>query len=161
MLVAVSMYLVENMASVTRLKSDDELKMNAALAGIEAGKTWLFNNLSTGGPGSEPPRRPNWGVSLTSADAISDLSVHDNSGTIEGVNYSFNVYDVLYDGAAPNVNFGSESLPLYGRNEEGNYPSTSSTDPLLPLKGAYVIRSKAVFKDREKVYEQGILIWKQ
>ena len=152
-LVAVSIYLIENMVTVNRMKNDDELRMNAALSGIEMGKSWVFNAIN-GDVASR--RRPRWGNELVSPD-ISELVVFRMNDTVEGVSVESVVFDVLFDGIAPNLDFGTESLPLFGKIYMNNYDH-SSDNTLPPLEGAYVIRSRAFLNGIEKIFEQGILV---
>ena len=152
-LVAVSIYLVENMVNVNRMKNDDELRMNAALSGIETGKDWIFNVIN--GP-KDARRRPHYGQTLVSPD-ISELVVHEFDYTTEGIKVEGTVYDVLFDGVAPNINLGTESIPLFGKPSLINYDhSSGSTVP--PVEGAYVIRSKATMNSIEKILEQGLVV---
>ena len=38
-MVSVSLYFIQNMATVSRMKTEDEILLNAALDGVERGKT--------------------------------------------------------------------------------------------------------------------------
>ena len=47
-MVGVSLFIIENMTTTTKMQTDDELRMNAALAGIEQGKRWVITQVSGG-----------------------------------------------------------------------------------------------------------------
>lgn len=156
-LVGVSMYIVENMVSVSMMKSRDELLMNAALAGIERGKIWLTESVRT--TGGVPPRRGYADLSqsdlssriiqpLLARNGIDEALLDDE---IDGVRYQFAVYDVNIDQTRriniDDLVFVEGALPFKNRREEEGYGSDSYR---------YLIRSIASLDDREKVIEQFI-----
>lgn len=156
LLVGVSIYLVENMVSVNRAKIEDELRMNAANSGIEIGKKWVFQRIN--GPVALR-RRTGWGKELSASATIANLEVEKTSRVIDGVDVETVVYDVLFEGVAPGLDLGVNSVPLFGRTSMNNFDhSTGSSPP--PVQGAYVIRSRAVYNGIEKILEQGLLVRK-
>ncbi len=156
-LVAGSMYLIENMTSVNQAKVDDELRMNAANSGIEAGKRWVFQSI---GGSVALRRRPDWGKELSATAVISDLQVARFSSVVDGVDVESVVYDVLFEGVAPGLDFGGDSMPLFGRSSLSSYDHSTGYAP-QPVQGAYVIRSRAAYKGIEKVLEQGLVVRKE
>ena len=186
MLVGVSMYLIENMASVTRMKSDDELRMNAALAGLEVGKRWIVHSINVD---NHIPRRLNPDSLVTSADmagahtstpqfaflvARNRTNQFGNlTGSVEGVPYEFTVYDLGYD-VAEGVTYTSDMpmsmfLPPGTDYLEGgslvqrqSYASSNrgvGSGGIYETEmeyGFYVVRSTAVLNGIEKTIEQGV-----
>lgn len=156
-LVGVSMYIVENMVSVSMMKSRDELLMNGALAGIEHGKIWLTESVrSTGGV---PPRRGYAALSQSdlSRRVIQPLLARKGTeqalldGDLDGVIYQAAVYDVNIDRTRriniDDLIFVEGVPPFKNRREEEGYGSDSYR---------YLIRSIASLDDREKIIEQFI-----
>lgn len=107
-LVALSMYLVENMTNVVGMKSDDELRLNSAIAGIEEGKKWIVESFAE----KYIPRRINaenpvdptdWDGATATNPQFSFLLARnkgsipgDFSGSVEGVPFRWLVYDLTY-----------------------------------------------------------------
>ena len=156
-LVGVSMYIVENMVSVSMMKSRDELLMNGALAGIEHGKIWLTESVrSTGGV---PPRRGYAALSQSdlSRRVIQPLLARKGTeqalldGDLDGVIYQAAVYDVNIDRTRriniDDLIFVEGVPPFKNRREEEGYGSDSYR---------YLIRSIASLDEREKIIEQFI-----
>lgn len=126
-MVGVSLYLIENMATTTKMKTDDELRMNAALAGIERSKEWIVHSVTVD---NHIPRRQDSDKLVTSSDMTGALTSDPKfdflvpldksgnkmgvlgvvSGSVEGVPYEAVLYDLSYR-AADNVSFVSEMPP--------------------------------------------------
>lgn len=185
MLVGLALYIVENMTAVIGMKSDDELRMNAALAGIEEGKRWISDSIESG----FIPRREKYGQLVTSADMLGAestsppfefLVARDRNndkgvrpGAVEGVAFESVIYDLTYD-VATGVTFAAEmplnmKIPPNFEDLEGGSliqtQSYASSNRGLGSGGVfdstgeygfYVIRSTARLNGIEKVIEQGV-----
>lgn len=104
-------------------------------------------------------RRTGWGKELSASATIANLEVEKTNRVIDGVDVEIVVYDVLFEGVAPGLDLGVNSVPLFGRTSMNNFDhSTGSSPP--PVQGAYVIRSRAVYNGIEKILEQGLLVRK-
>lgn len=150
-LVAVSMYIVENMVSVSRMKRNDELLMNAAVAGIEQGKIWLAATKA-------PPRRG--ATAVTQSDLSSRIigpllarngsNIGTGSDKLEGVAFEFAVYDVTVvkdeTFPPPIVLDFADGAPPIKRNPP---PKGMGEEPYR-----YLIKSIASLEGREKIIEQ-------
>lgn len=66
-LVGVSLYLIENMKTTTEMKIHDEARLNAALAGVERGKQWIYDKLED----NEAP-------ALIAAGSIEEVTKEEN-----------------------------------------------------------------------------------
>ncbi len=55
-LVALSFYFIENMMTTTQMKTDDELRLNAALAGVERESSGFSPGLTQANCLPSPPR---------------------------------------------------------------------------------------------------------
>lgn len=149
-LVAVSMYLVENMTEVNRMKVEDEMRMNAAIAGVEACKSWLLSH-------SDLPKRLNYGNKLITGD-VSELLVYSSTMTINDVQVDAVVYDVIDD-----VGPMSSDVPLLEkyrlvRTTDSQYDHSSGGNTSTQEMGAYVIRCTASLNGIQKAVEQGLTI---
>ncbi len=186
MLVGLSLYLVENMSTVIRMKTDDELRMNAALAGLEEGKLWILKNYNVD---NHLPKRKNNDKLVTSSDMAGaqtsdpefDFLVARNtsdikgivSGFVEGASYRSVVYDLTYLVGA-GVDFTAE-MPMNMKEPrnlaafEGSsafqgqsYWSMNrggggaSPGSVASEYGFYLIRSTSTMNGIEKVIEQGV-----
>lgn len=185
MLVGLALYIVENMTAVIGMKSDDELRMNAALAGIEEGKRWISDSIESG----FIPRREKYGQLVTSADMVGAESTNPpfeflvardrnndkgvRPGAVEGVAFESVIYDLTYD-VATGVTFAAEmplnmKIPPNFEDLEGGSliqtQSYASSNRGLGSGGVfdstgeygfYVIRSTARLNGIEKVIEQGV-----
>ncbi len=185
MLVGLALYIVENMTAVIGMKSDDELRMNAALAGIEEGKRWISDSIESG----FIPRREKYGQLVTSADMLGAestsppfefLVARDRNndkgvrpGAVEGVAFESVIYDLTYD-VATGVTFAAEmplnmKIPPNFEDLEGgsliqtqSYASSNrglGSGGIFDSTGEYgfyVIRSTARLNGIEKVIEQGV-----
>ncbi len=168
-LVALSFYFIENMMTTTKMKADDELRLNAALAGVERGKTWLLTQIDAG-------HMP----TLTAAGDISALTSPDYPELLVTPAIAFNVgeaavtvriFDLSYEytnslnfepGIPPRIFVVQEGGSLrsgqsYASSNaaEGNPGSGASSSSRL---GAYLIRSEAVKNSLTKRVEQAILM---
>lgn len=185
-MVGVSLYLIESMATTTKMKTDDELRMNAALTGIERSKQWIVHSITVD---NHIPRRndsdklvtsSDMGGALTSDPKFDFLVPRDKSGnmgvlsgTVDGVPYKTVLYDLSYR-AADSVSFITEMPPemRYLWNDaalEGmsavqgqNYASSNrggshgGAGSLEVEYGFYLARSTSVLNGIEKVIEQGL-----
>jgi hypothetical protein len=107
-MVAVSLFLIENMTITTKMKTDDELRMNAALAGVEIGKELLIKSISEE---NYLPRRENFSLPVSSKDidtadsVFSFLVARDknnkplrSTGTLkENLSVDVLVYDMAFE----------------------------------------------------------------
>ncbi len=67
MIVGVSVYIVGNMMETTKMKTDNERRLNAAIAGVEFGKQQIVDSVLAG----SLPKKAG-GFSVTSADIAAD-----------------------------------------------------------------------------------------
>jgi len=113
-MVAVSMYFVENMMVTTKMKTDDELRMNAVQAGVEIGKELIVKSIVNE---NFIPRRENFDELVTSDDIdnadsnFTFLVARDKSNAllrrtgimIDNVSVNVHVYDLAYETASGTV----------------------------------------------------------
>lgn len=185
-MVAVSLYLIENMAMTTKMKTDDELRMNAAAAGLERGKQWIVESFTVD---KYIPKRDDSDQLVTSSDMSGaltsnpkfDFLVAQNKagspgvldGTVEGVTYKAVVYDLTYR-AADGVTFVAQMPPemrflwsdsalegmsaIQGQNYASSNRGGSHGGPgsVEGEYGFYLVRSTSVLNGIEKVIEQGL-----
>jgi len=180
-IVAVSMYIIENMMMTTKMKTDGEILINAAISGLEKGKQWILEEIDD----DRAPRLTSDDIEnirdLTSVDDIEDflamLKVHEEQSTIENVNVTLKIFDLDYPlsgdidflpGMPPlislafSVQMGQSSLVQRQSYDEtnrgGGSPGTAFT-----INGeyrAYLIRSHAVLRDISKTVEQAVVMKK-
>lgn len=102
-LVGVSLYLIENMKTTTEMKIHDEARLNAALAGVERGKQWIYEKVKDG----ESPTHMATGPisSLTSTEQFKELLIRDGNDApnptlqldIGELKVEIRIYDLAYD----------------------------------------------------------------
>ena len=187
-MVGTSMYFVENMMSTTKMKTDDELRMNAAIAGIEVGKQWIIQRVDDH---DTPERKDEDGDSLlTSADIAAAPSTppfayllaydgDDNPGsfsfTHEGAQVQVHVYDLAYEpgsgiayeaGMPPRMRYIWTSSALEGSSivQTQSYASSNrggaagGAGTAQGEFGSFLIRSTATMNGIEKTVEQSVII---
>lgn len=93
-MVAVSMYFIENMMSTTKMKTDNEFRLNAALAGIEKGKQWILEEIDK--PESTSALKPSPVISIDVVGDLDDLKLHSISGTVGNIPFTTDIYFLLY-----------------------------------------------------------------
>lgn len=168
-LVALSFYFIENMMTTTKMKTDDELRLNAALAGVERGKTWLLGQIDTG-------HMP----TLTAAGDISALTSPDYPELLVTPAITFSngeaavtvrIFDLSYEYTNA-LNFEQGIPPRIFRVQDGgslrsgqSYASSNAAQgnpgagvPSSSRLGSYLIRSEAVLNNLTKRVEQAILM---
>ena len=102
-MVAVAFVFIENMMSTTKMKSDDEFRLNAAIAGLERGKTWLYDRIVS----DDIPSLVAAGAinAVTASDDYKELLV-SSGGAVPNPTLSFTlgdadvkvrIYDLAYD----------------------------------------------------------------
>ncbi|MGI6784339.1 MAG: hypothetical protein ACOX5A_08975 [Aminivibrio sp.] len=102
-LVGVSLYLIENMKTTTEMKIHDEARLNAALAGVERGKQWIYEKVKDGESPSHMAAGPI--SSLTSAEQFKELLVRDGNDApnptlqfeMGELKVEVRIYDLAYD----------------------------------------------------------------
>ena len=168
-LVALSFYFIENMMTTTKMKTDDELRLNAALAGVERGKSWLLTQIDTG---HMPTLTAAGDISaLTSPDYPELLVTPAITFAIGEAAVTVRIFDLSYEytnalnfepGIPPRIFTVQEGGSLrsgqsYASSNaaEGNPGSGASSSSRL---GAYLIRSDAVKNSLTKRVEQAILM---
>ena len=160
MIVGVSLYLTENLAAVSMMKSKDELLMNAALAGIEQGKIWLADSFKASK--GQFPRR---GFSSLEQAHLSDPVIEpllakyaSNAarieGTFEDIPYLAAVYDVNIDQTRnldlDSLSFTENSPPFRVHKDDDAYSSIDAY--------RYFIKSTATMDGREMTVEQFVVV---
>ena len=169
-LVALSFYFIENMMTTTQMKTDDELRLNAALAGVERGKQWLLSRVDAG---ELPALTTTSGdIAAVTAPYFPELSVRDLiTFTLDGITVEVRIFDLSYEYTS-SLRFVPGIPPRIFQTQEGgsikssqSYASsnaaegdTGAADPDSALLGSYLIRSEATLNDLTKRVEQGILM---
>lgn len=189
-MVGVSLFIIENMTTTTKMQTDDELRMNAALAGIEQGKQWVITRVS----GGDIPRRKDADGDdvVTSADIsaaaasppFSYLVAYDKDDTpgtlnftMENANVGVVIYDLAYKagtGTTFSVSMPPEMRSLWNENlldgmsaiQSQSYASTNrggssgGGTSIMGELGFYLIRSTASLNAIEKTIEQSVVMRK-
>lgn len=182
-MVAISLYLIENMAITTKMKTDDELRLNAATAGIEIGKQWVVNSILDD---RHIPRRQS-SDDVTSSDIIPGdtkfeylFAVDKNSNplnenhTIENVPVTVFVYDLTYTVRGTDVEFlagipprmyedpsesageGSSIVARQGYLSSNRGSGGSEGGTTYVENGFYLVRSTATLNGISKTVEQAV-----
>lgn len=169
-LVALSFYFIENMMTTTQMKTDDELRLNAALAGVERGKQWLLSRVDAG---ELPALTTTSGdIAAVTAPYFPELSVRDLiTFTLDGITVEVRIFDLSYEytsslrfvpGIPPRIfqtqEGGSIKSPQSYASSNAAEGNTGAADPDSSLLGSYLIRSEATLNDLTKRVEQGILM---
>jgi len=161
-LVGVSMYIVENLASVSRMKSTDELIANAAVAGIEEGKIWLAQSFAVS---RSLPKRSGLSVSQSelSLSVVTPLLARRGmaegiiNGVLEGVPFQAVVYDID-DVDLSGLQYESNAPPVPKGPPGGYSYVTEGVITSSAAYGIYLIRSRASLDGIEKNVEQFVLL---
>jgi len=168
-MVAVSFVFIENMMTTTKMKTDDEFRLNAALAGLERGKAWLYQRIASDDiPSLSAPGAIN---AVTASESFKELLVLDG-GSVPNPTISFSlddaevnvrIYDLAYDfGEA--LTFQPGIPPRMYRAREGgslkagqSYASSNAAEgnpdsgsPESKILKAYLVRSEAIVNKGEK-----------
>ena len=181
-MVAVAFVFIENMMSTTKMKSDDEFRLNAAIAGLERGKTWLYDRIVS----DDIP-------SLVAAGAINAVTASEDykellvfsGGAVPNPTLSFSlgeadvkvrIYDLAYD-YGETLTFEQGIPPRMYRAREGgslkagqSYASSNAAEgnpgsgsPESKILKAFLIRSEVTTKtngtdEMSKTVEQAIFV---
>jgi hypothetical protein len=161
-MVAVSFVFIENMMTTTKMKMDDEFRLNAAIAGLERGKAWLYDRIIS----DDIPSLAAAGAinAVTASEDYKELLVSSSGGAVPNPTFSFSlgeadvkvrIYDLAYDfgetltfepGIPPRMYRAREGGSIKGGQSyassnaaEGNPGSGSSESKILK---AFLIRSE-------------------
>lgn len=183
-MVGVSMYFIENMMTTTKMKTDDELRLNAVLAGVEIGKELIIQSFVNE---NYIPRREDFNTLVTSNDIdtadsrFTFLVANDKSNSalqrtgimIDNVSVDVYVYDLAYETASGVIFF--EGMPprmrdiwdpsaqegqsiiqgqSYASSNRGGGSSSSGTSDFE--NGFYLVRSIASLNNISKTVEQAV-----
>ena len=177
-MVAVAFVFIENMMSTTKMKSDDEFRLNAAIAGLERGKAWLYDRIVS----DDIPSLVAAGAinAVTASDDYKELLV-SSGGAVPNPTLSFTlgdadvkvrIYDLAYD-FGETLGFEPGIPPRMYRAREGgslkagqSYASSNAAEgnpgsgsPESKILKAYLVRSEAKTKDGLLKYvEQALFV---
>lgn len=168
-MVAVAFVFIENMMSTTKMKSDDEFRLNAAIAGLERGKAWLYDRIVS----DDIPSLVAAGAinAVTASDDYKELLV-SSGGAVPNPTLSFTqgdadvkvrIYDLAYD-FGETLTFEPGIPPRMYRAREGgslkagqSYASSNAAEgnpgsgsPESKILKAYLVRSEAIVNKGEK-----------
>lgn len=183
-MVGVSMYFIENMMTTTKMKTDDELRLNAVLAGVEIGKELIIQSFVNE---NYIPRREDFNTLVTSNDIdtadsrFTFLVANDKSNSalqrtgimIDNVSVDVYVYDLAYETASgvvfvegmpprmrdiwdPSEQEGQSIIQgqSYASSNRGGGSSSSGTSDFE--NGFYLVRSIASLNNISKTVEQAV-----
>lgn len=175
-MVAVSLYFIENMATTTRMKTDSELRMNAALAGLEEGKQWILDEISAG----RTPKLSSADIEVVKTiddvdDLVDKLCQKSLSFTNQGIAGTVEIFDLVYEpssdlkfsqGIPPriSVSFSSiweESSQVQRQSYDSSNRGGGTTEDFATLSAryrAYLIRSSVRYKEIDQTVEQAVLM---
>ena len=177
-MVAVAFVFIENMMSTTKMKSDDEFRLNAAIAGLERGKAWLYDRIVS----DDIPSLVAAGAinAVTASDDYKELLV-SSGGAVPNPTLSFTlgdadvkvrIYDLAYD-FGETLTFEPGIPPRMYRAREGgslkagqSYASSNAAEgnpgsesPESKILKAFLVRSEAKTKDGLlKFVEQALFV---
>jgi len=174
-MVAVSMYFIENMMSTTKMKTDNEFRLNAALAGIEKGKQWILEEIDK--PESTSALKPSPVISIDVVGDLDDLKLHSISGTVGNIPFTTDIYFLLYT-AKSDIEFQKGMPPMVSlsfsidwenssqvqrqsydaSNRGGGSPEGFFTDS--GVYRAYLIRSTSEMNGISKTVDQAVYMKK-
>jgi len=171
-MVAVSMYFIENMISTTQMKLDNELRMNAAIAGLEKGKQWILDEIKKEEASELKPLPV---VSIDVTGDFDDLKLKSFSDTVGDIPVETDIFFLLYTasegvefrkGMPPMVsildpNADSESSQAQRQSYDASNRGGGSPEDAFSggaLYQAYLIRSTAEINGIEKTVEQAIYL---
>lgn len=161
-LVGVSLYLIENMKTTTEMKIHDEARLNAALAGVERGKQWLYDKMDVRETPSHTVAGPV--AALTADEQFKELLVRDGNSapnptfefTMGELRVAVRIYDLSYDpassleferGMPPRMYITSDKTGIKAgtsyassNDSEGNLGAGS---PEKKLWSVYLVRAEA------------------
>lgn len=175
-MVAVSLYFIENMATTTRMKNDSELRMNAALAGLEDGKQWILDEISAG----RTPKLSSADIEAVKTiddvdDLVDKLRQKSLSFTNQGIAGTVEIFDLVYEpstdlkfgqGIPPRISvfFSSiweESSLVQRQSYDSSNRGGGTAEDFATLSAryrAYLIRSSVRFKEIDQTVEQAVLM---
>ena len=171
-MVSVSLYFIQNMATVSRMKTEDEILLNAALDGVERGKTWIFSEVDSGRMPTYTTQAGSGDLGAVTAPDFSELFVAEPlSYDVEGAAVVVRIYDLAYaftdtlsfePGIPPRIYTVQEGSSLRSgqsfassNTAEGD---TGAGTPGSSKLGAFLIRSEATYEKLTKSVEQAILV---
>ena len=181
-MVAVAFVFIENMMSTTKMKSDDEFRLNAAIAGLERGKTWLYDRIVS----DDIPSLVAAGAinAVTASEDYKELLVFSGgavpnptlSFTLGDADVKVRIYDLAYD-FGETLTFEPGIPPRMYRAREGgslkagsSYASSNAAEgnpgsgsPESKILKAFLLRSEVTTKtngkdEMSKTVEQAIFV---
>ena len=171
-MVSVSLYFIQNMATVSRMKTEDEILLIAALDGVERGKTWIFSEVDSGRMPTYTTQSGSGDLGAVTAPAFSELFVAEPlSYDVEGAAVVVRIYDLAYaftdtlsfePGIPPRIYTVQEGSSLRSGQSFAS-SNTAEGDPGAGVPGssklgAFLIRSEATRDKLTKSVEQAILV---
>ena len=170
-MVSVSLYFIQNMATVSRMKTEDEILLNAALDGVDRGKTWIFSEVDSGRMPTYTTQAGSGDLGSVTAPYFSELLVATPlSYDLDGVGVVVRIYDLAYaftdtlsfePGIPPRIYRTQEGMSLRNSNLPDAGPgvgNTGSSAPDSSKLGSYLIRSESTRDSLTKSVEQAILV---
>lgn len=178
-IVAVSMYFIENMMTTTKMKTDGEKLVNAAIGGLEKGKQFILKAIDN----DTAPRITSGDMEIISKlEKIDDreaflkmLIVHEDKYSVDGVSVNLKIFDINYplskdieffEGIPPLIsstftkNLSQSSLvqrQSYDQtNRGGGSPGEGFT--VTGEHRAYLLRSLAELGTLSKTVEQAVML---
>lgn len=166
-LVAVSLYITENMMATTRMKTEDELRLNAALAGAEKGKKWLMDEMAAG----NTPSRPASGDIAAFSPGYPELLVTPPITFTQGdTEVEVRIFDLYYTytnalkfeaGMPPRIlqvqkPDSLRERPSYDSSNAAEGTPGAATPGDSSSSGTYLVRSDATLSGLTKRVEQAI-----
>lgn len=173
-MVGVSMYFIENMMMTTQMKLDNEMRMNAAIAGVEKGKQWILKEIKDKGA----PKLTNPKVEADDMTGTFDrfILTSEDLTTPEGVSVSVRVFDLVYDVGSEDIDFErgmppqilkafsdpiSKSSLIQRQSYDSSNRGGGSPESFATFSGvyrAYLIRSSAELNGVSKTIEQSVYL---
>lgn len=177
-MVAVSMYFIENMMSTTQMKLDNELRLNAALAGVEKGKQWILEEIDK--PSGTSLLKPSPVISIDVTGDFDDLKLKSISDTVGDISIETDIFFLLFSasedvefvkGMPPMVSISSTSgdgsaltsevqRQSYDASNRGGGSPEGFGEDSSPIYRAYLIRSSAEMNGIRKTVEQAVYMKK-
>lgn len=157
-MVAVSFVFIENMRTTSVMKTDDEFLTNAAIDGIERGKSWIYNQMDA----DEPPLLLAEGAINSLSSDFKELLVASGDVApnptlqfaVGDAQVEVRIFDLGYDfgeslefteGMPPMLYKGAEGASLkagqsYGSSNVGE-GNPGAGEPTAQILRAYLVRS--------------------
>lgn len=175
-MVTVSLYFIENMATTTRMKTDRELRMNAALAGLEDGKQWILDEISAG----RTPKLSSADIEAVKTiddvdDLLGKLRQKSLSFTNQGIAGTVEIFDLVYEpsadlkfdqGIPPRISvffpsIWEESSLVQRQSYDSSNRGEGTAEDFATQSAryrAYLIRSSVKYKEIDQTVEQAVLM---